>query len=100
MNLRQHLLTLIESFAAAKDLSPSRVTTIVLGSGNMHRRLAEGKDINVGRLEEAVAWFDAHWPADAAWPEGLPRPSLILALSPARECAAAALQPPADAEAA
>ena len=78
MNLTQHLVALIDAYAAAKALSPSRVTTIVLGSGSMDRRLRAGKTITVDRFEKAVAWFDAHWPNDLPWPQGLPRPSLAV----------------------
>ena len=75
MNLRQHLLGLLESYARARGLAPSYVATQVFGSGTMYRRLVAGSDITVGRLEAAVAWFSANWPEGAAWPEGLPRPS-------------------------
>jgi hypothetical protein len=74
MNLRRHLLSLLEAYAKARDLAPSYVATQVFGSGTMYRRLVDGSDITVGRLEGAVQWFSNNWPADTAWPEGLPRP--------------------------
>jgi hypothetical protein len=77
MDYRKHLIDLIETFAEAKGLSTSRVTTLVFNSGSVYRLLKDGKDITVGRLETAVRWFDTHWPADAVWPEGLARPSLV-----------------------
>ena len=76
MNLRQHLICALEAYASAKGLSTSRVSTLVFNHGDMHSRLVEGKDITVGRLEDAVKWFDANWPDDVPWPDGLPRPSL------------------------
>jgi hypothetical protein len=76
MDYRKHLLNLIDAYAEAKKLSPSRVTTVVMNSGSVYRSLKEGKDITVGRVETAVRWFDANWPDDLPWPEGLPRPSL------------------------
>lgn len=76
MDHRKHLLDLIDAYAEAKKLSPSRVTTIVMNSGSVYRSLKEGKDLTVGRLEAAVRWFDANWPDDLPWPEGLARPSL------------------------
>ncbi len=77
MNYIKHLLTLIDTYAKAKNLSPSRVTTIVMNSGSVYRQLQDGKDMTVGRFEDAVNWFDANWPDDAQWPEGLARPSLV-----------------------
>ena len=76
MNLRDHLISLIETYAAAKGISPSHVSTMQFSSGSKYRELKEGRDITVGRLEAAVAWFDANWPDDVPWPEGLPRPSV------------------------
>lgn len=75
MNFRQHLLGLIDAFAAAKGLSGSRVTTLAMNSGSVYRFLREGKDITVGRLESAVRWFSDNWPADLPWPEGIARPA-------------------------
>ena len=74
MDYRKHLLTLIEVFADAKNLSPSRVTTLVMNSGAVHKNLTEGKDITVGRLEDAMQWFSSNWPADLDWPAHVPRP--------------------------
>lgn len=75
MNTRQHLIAIIERFAEIKGLSPSRVTTLALNSGHIYRRLVDGSDITVGRLEDAVQWFSNNWPSDTAWPEGLRRPA-------------------------
>jgi hypothetical protein len=76
MNYRQHLITLIKTFATAKGISPSRVGQTLFSSGAKYNQLVAGADINVGRFEDAVKYLDAHWPADAVWPEGLARPSL------------------------
>ena len=78
MNARHHLIKLIETFAEAKKLSPSRVGTMLFSSGAKYRQLVEGADINVGRLEAAVLWLDEQWPESCKWPEGLTRPSLKL----------------------
>lgn len=75
MQLRQHVIALIERFAEAKRVSPSRVCTIVFNSGAMHKRLTSGSDITVGRAEGAIRWFAANWPEGAAWPEGVDRPA-------------------------
>jgi hypothetical protein len=77
MNLRQHVIDLLETYAVAKRLSLSRVSTLVFNHGDMARRLKDGSDITVGRAEAAVNWFDANWPEETPWPEGIARPSLV-----------------------
>lgn len=74
MNLREHLISLIDAYAAAKGLSPSHVGTLLFSSGVKYRQLREGKDLTVGRLEAAVRWLSDNWPDGVAWPEGIARP--------------------------
>lgn len=74
MNIRQHLLALIDTYAAARQISGSRVTTIAMGSGNVYRTLLEGGNITLKRVDEAVEWFSANWPEGTDWPEGIARP--------------------------
>ena len=57
MNLREHLIVLIETYAKAKGNSPSHVGALLFSSGVKYRQLCEGKDITVGRLESAVRWL-------------------------------------------
>jgi len=75
MDLRQHLITLIEAYAAARRLSVSRISTLVFNHGTMYQRLIDGADITVGRAEMAIRWFSVHWPDDVEWPEGIARPT-------------------------
>ena len=75
MNMRQHLITLIEEYAEATGISPSRVGQLLFSSGAKYQQLVDGADITVGRLESAIRWFDANWPEGQPWPEGLQRPS-------------------------
>jgi len=74
MSYRQHLILLIEAFANARGLSPSRVSTIALNAGHTYQSLVDGKDITVGRFERAMRWFSANWPDGLEWPEGVDRP--------------------------
>lgn len=73
MNYRQHLILLIESYAAACGLSPSRVSTVALNAGHTYQNLLNGKDITVGRCERAMRWFSDNWPDGAEWPAGIER---------------------------
>lgn len=68
------MIVLIDTYATAKGISPSRVATILFSSGAKYRQLVEGADINVGRLESALIWFSENWPDGTAWPEGIARP--------------------------
>jgi hypothetical protein len=71
------LLELCDAYAVRKVLTLSRISTVVFNDGKVIARLKSGADITVGRLEGAIKWFDAHWPDDLPWPEGLARPSLL-----------------------
>ncbi len=75
MSRRNHLITLIEEYASARELSCSRIATIVFSSGAMYRRMIEGADITVGRLEAATQWFSDNWPEDKPWPADIERPA-------------------------
>lgn len=74
MSVRQHLISLIETFGKAKGISPSRVTTLAMNSGHIYARLVEGGNITIDRLEAAVSWFSDNWPEGTDWPEGIARP--------------------------
>ena len=75
MNLRNHLVLVAEAYGAATGLSLSRISTIVLNGGSRLPDIASGRsDITLGKFEDAMRWFSANWPADAAWPDGVARP--------------------------
>ena len=60
-----------------RKLSTARLSTLVFGDGKVLPELAaKSRDITTGRLETALVWFSANWPADAAWPKGVARPDL------------------------
>ena len=77
MNLKQHLITLIEAYAKAKGLSLSRVSTVLFSSGIKYEQMIAGADINIGRFEDAVRKIAADWPEGAEWPDGIARPAPI-----------------------
>ena len=88
MNVRQQLLALIDVYAHAKGVSGSRVTTLVMKSGNVYRTLREGGNITLGRVDDAVQWFSDNWPAGTDWPKGIARPPATPpAAEPSREVA-------------
>lgn len=74
--LKQQLLKVSDGYATAVGLSRARVSTIVLNRGATLDAIAGGTaDVTTGTFERAMAWFSAHWPAGAAWPEGIERPA-------------------------
>lgn len=75
MKLKDQLLSTASAYAAARDLSLSRVSTIVFGDGKILSKLAVGSDLTTSRYEASMAWLSANWPDDAAWPPNVPRPA-------------------------
>lgn len=75
LTLREQLVSLAETYAAAKGLSLSRVSTIVMKGGHVFGRLAAAEtDLTTTSYERALKWFAANWPADCVWPEHVARP--------------------------
>ena len=75
MKLKDSLLLVASTFATARGLSPSRVSTLAFGDGKIISRLTSGSDLTTGRFESGMDWFSENWPADEPWPEGVVRPS-------------------------
>lgn len=74
MTAREQLLTVASAYAAARDISIARVSTIVFNHGRRLRGVAEGRDICTGTFERAMLWFSRNWPDDTEWPDGISRP--------------------------
>lgn len=74
MTLVQNLLLVASTFAEARKLSLSRVSTIVFGDGKILQRLQDGSDLTTRRLETAMQWFCDNWPEGVDWPRDVPRP--------------------------
>lgn len=72
--LRRELLTVADAYCEAKDLSLSRVSTLIFNDGKRLTAIREGKDLYTGRFEQALAFFSEHWPIGRAWPNGIERP--------------------------
>lgn len=75
MNLRQKLVLTAKTFAEARGLSISRVSTLVFNDGKtIDAILRRNADITTDRFERAMQWFSDNWPHDASWPAGVSRP--------------------------
>lgn len=75
MTLKEELLSVSDAFAAARGVSRSRVSTIVLNRGSTLDAIAAGRaDVTTTTFESAMLWFSVHWPADLSWPADISRP--------------------------
>jgi hypothetical protein len=71
----EQILSAASAFAAAKELSESRVSTLVFNDGKRLKDLRENdRDIGTKIFARAMQWFSDNWPEGAAWPEGVARP--------------------------
>ena len=71
----ESLLRLGRLYAAHKGLTLNTVSTYVAGSGDTLARLKRGHTITLRRVERIAQAFADHWPADAPWPQDIPRPA-------------------------
>jgi hypothetical protein len=73
-NLRDQLITVADAYCLARQLSRSRVSTIVFNAGMTLDRIASGRDLATGSFERAMRWFSQNWPEEAKWPKNIERP--------------------------
>lgn len=69
------LISLAEQLSSHLDLSEQTLSNKAVGHARLFSRLRSGKGCTVATYHRVVAWFDANWPEDVAWPSDLPRPS-------------------------
>lgn len=72
--LTGHMAALSAAYAAHKVLELSSLGVYAVNDAEFFARAARGM-MRTGTYDKAMAWFDAHWPVDLAWPAGVPRPS-------------------------
>jgi hypothetical protein len=74
--LRQNLTQCAAAFMAKRDISPSTVGRLAAGDWRFFERLGESrKTFTARKYDEIIQWFSDNWPAEAAWPSGVARPS-------------------------
>ena len=69
------LISLIHAFADARGLSVSYASRLLTGSGDTVDRVTAGASITARRAETILRRAAQSWPADRAWPPGIPRPA-------------------------
>lgn len=86
--LRSHLVTCANAYAAAAVLSLTTVGGRAANDWRFFDRVAAGAGFTVSKYDEVVGWFSANWPAETAWPADVPRPEVAAAPPPPGEAAA------------
>lgn len=76
MTLKERLLFVAAEYARTRELSVSRVSTLVFRDGKVLDRLAGTADITTSRYEGAMLWFSTNWPDGLDWPAEINRPEL------------------------
>lgn len=74
--LRSNLLNCASAFAEARRIKLSTLGRLAANDGPFFHRLRDtSKTFTAKKYDEVVAWFDVNWPAEAAWPVTVARPS-------------------------
>lgn len=73
------LITVVEAFARARDVSNATASGQVLGRGGRLETLRQGQDMGVIALNRAMQFMSDNWPedSDTKWPEGIERPKPV-----------------------
>lgn len=75
------------AYASAEGVDLSVVSSRVFDDSKKLPAIAAGTaSVTLRRAEGALAWFAAHWPAEACWPVAVPLP--LPAATPVAEDAA------------
>jgi hypothetical protein len=69
-----HLILLAEEYGRLEAVEEKTVSSRVFSDSKKLRSLRAGSDITVSRYNAALQWLSVHWPVDADWPRGIPRP--------------------------
>jgi hypothetical protein len=77
------LLRVARRYAQVEGVPLTTVSSRALNDGKKLSALEGGADINVKRLERAMVWFSANWPAEGEWPLDVARP-VVEAIDEAR----------------
>lgn len=73
MDYRKQILRLADIYANRTGRSTARIATLIHNQGQFFERLEEGKGCTVDTFLKALCWFEANWPEDLPWPEGVLR---------------------------
>ena len=69
------ILQIARIYAVAVNRKPSTVSLRAFGSGDIIKRLEDGRGITLQRAGRAMQWFSDNWPDNAIWPSDIHRPT-------------------------
>lgn len=72
--LLAHLKKVVDAFSQGSGLGVGTVSRRMLGSDRFFARVQSGASFTVRVYDEAMQRFSDNWPADALWPDDVPRP--------------------------
>ncbi len=75
MKLREQLLSVAAAYCAGREISLSRVSTLIFNDGKRLAAIQRGGDLGTSQFEKALFWFSHHWPDGTEWPLDVPRPA-------------------------
>lgn len=75
MSAINHLVEVAAEYGRAEAVDDTTVSWRVFGDSKKLPAIKGGADIQVKRLERAMAWLSSNWPSSAIWPSDVPRPS-------------------------
>jgi hypothetical protein len=67
------LRRLAETYCSAKNARPSALGRSICGNPLVLPRIMAGEGCKAETAEALSVWFDQNWPAELAWPQGVPR---------------------------
>lgn len=71
------LLTLANTLARHDGVTHYAISMRAMNKGDFFKRLMEPEiDCRTRTAAKLIAWFDANWPDDLEWPEGIHRPDI------------------------
>lgn len=73
--LKRHLLACADAFCGHSGRSEATVASNAAGDWRFFDRLRGKKSFLASKYDSVMRWFAGNWPADAAWPADVPRPT-------------------------
>ncbi|MCH9780206.1 MAG: hypothetical protein K0U36_02860 [Alphaproteobacteria bacterium] len=70
------LLRLCDTYKTESEVAETTLSMMITGNNKkLFANIRSGAHPRVDTYNRIVNWFDANWPTDLPWPEGIDRPS-------------------------
>lgn len=74
MSAIDQLIRVADEYGRTAKVDDKTVSWRLFGDSKKLPAIKNGSDIQVRRLEKAMSFLSANWPADAVWPSDILRP--------------------------